>query len=237
MRKSMIIFSQIAKNMLILVVKGDDTMSNRIRELRQDKKMTLKELGEAIGLAPNTISQYETGIREPKLKTWQKIADYFDVTVPYAQGVSNVRKDFSNEENPFKKWIEDIATGVNENGDVLVDQKVWEKEMPSFGVNMAMQDFKNISSAIVTELGFSLSEVEKFDNELLPEINDVKSMNEISRITRNTFKLTVLACLGDKKAKNYLATINNLINGYLGEDYFDDEWDNYALRDPFSEDD
>jgi transcriptional regulator with XRE-family HTH domain len=233
----MIIFSQIAKNMLILVVKGDDTMSNRIRELRQDKKMTLKELGEAIGLAPNTISQYETGIREPKLKTWQKIADYFDVTVPYAQGVSNVRKDFSNEENPFKKWIEDIATGVNENGDVLVDQKVWEKEMPSFGVNMAMQDFKNISSAIVTELGFSLSEVEKFDNELLPEINDVKSMNEISRITRNTFKLTVLACLGDKKAKNYLATINNLINGYLGEDYFDDEWDNYALRDPFSEDD
>ncbi|MEY8584453.1 helix-turn-helix domain-containing protein [Ligilactobacillus animalis] len=212
-------------------------MSNRIRELRQDKKMTLKELGEAIGLAPNTISQYETGIREPKLKTWQKIADYFDVTVPYAQGVSNVRKDFSNEENPFKKWIEDIATGVNENGDVLVDQKVWEKEMPSFGVNMAMQDFKNISSAIVTELGFSLSEVEKFDNELLPEINDVKSMNEISRITRNTFKLTVLACLGDKKAKNYLATINNLINGYLGEDYFDDEWDNYALRDPFSEDD
>lgn len=237
MRKSMIIFSQIAKNMLILVVKGDDTMSNRIRELRQDKKMTLKELGEAIGLAPNTISQYETGIREPKLKTWQKIADYFDVTVPYAQGVSNVRKDFSNEENPFKKWIEDIATGVNENGDVLVDQKVWEKEMPSFGVNMAMQDFKNISSAIVTELGFSLGEVEKFDNELLPEINDVKSMNEISRITRNTFKLTVLACLGDKKAKNYLATINNLINGYLGEDYFDDEWDNYALRDPFSEDD
>ena len=152
----MIIFSQIAKNMLILVVKGDDTMSNRIRELRQDKKMTLKELGEAIGLAPNTISQYETGIREPKLKTWQKIADYFDVTVPYAQGVSNVRKDFSNEENPFKKWIEDIATGVNENGDVLVDQKVWEKEMPSFGVNMAMQDFKNISSAIVTELGLSL---------------------------------------------------------------------------------
>jgi len=68
-------------------VKGEGTMSNRIRELRQDKKMTLKELGEALDLAPNTISQYETGKREPKLERWQEIADYFDVSVGYLQGI------------------------------------------------------------------------------------------------------------------------------------------------------
>lgn len=76
-------------------MKGDNTMSNRIRELRQNKKMTLKELGEALDLAPNTISQYETGIREPRLKTWQKIADYFDVSIGYLQGIesTDLKKD------------------------------------------------------------------------------------------------------------------------------------------------
>lgn len=62
-------------------------LGNRIRELRAEKGVTLKELGEKTGLAPNTISQYETGNREPKLKTWQKLADYFGVSVGYLQGI------------------------------------------------------------------------------------------------------------------------------------------------------
>lgn len=68
-------------------------MSNRIRELRNEQNLTLKELGEKVGLAPNTISQYETGDREPKLKTWQKLADYFDVPVPYLQGFPVMKND------------------------------------------------------------------------------------------------------------------------------------------------
>lgn len=62
-------------------------MSNRLRELRNEQGLTLKALGEKLDLAPNTISQYETGNREPKLKTWQKLADYFDVPIPYLQGL------------------------------------------------------------------------------------------------------------------------------------------------------
>lgn len=62
-------------------------MSNRIRELRNKQVWTLKVLGEKVGLAPNTISQYETGDREPKLKTWQKLADCFGVPIPYLQGL------------------------------------------------------------------------------------------------------------------------------------------------------
>ncbi|MCR1897208.1 helix-turn-helix transcriptional regulator [Ligilactobacillus murinus] len=66
-------------------------MSNRIRELRNEQNLTLKELGEKVGLAPNTISQYETGDREPKLKTWIKLADFFDVPVSYLQGLDDSR--------------------------------------------------------------------------------------------------------------------------------------------------
>ena len=60
---------------------------NRLKELRQKNNLTLKELGQKIGMANNTLSQYETGKREPKLETWQALADFFNVSVPYLQGI------------------------------------------------------------------------------------------------------------------------------------------------------
>ena len=65
-------------------------MKNRIKELRQKNNLTLKELGHKVGMANNTLSQYETGKRNPKLETWQKLADYFNVSVPYLQGFINI---------------------------------------------------------------------------------------------------------------------------------------------------
>ena len=46
-------------------------LKNRIRELRKEKNMTLKQVSEKLGIASNTLSQYETNKREPKLETWQ----------------------------------------------------------------------------------------------------------------------------------------------------------------------
>ena len=59
---------------------------NRIKELRQKAGLTLVQLGQKVGMANNTLSQYETGKRFPNLEVWQKLADYFDVSVAYLQG-------------------------------------------------------------------------------------------------------------------------------------------------------
>ena len=62
---------------------------NRLRELRQKNNLTLKELGQKTGMANNTLSQYETGKREPKLETWNKLAEYFNVPTSYLMGLSD----------------------------------------------------------------------------------------------------------------------------------------------------
>lgn len=70
-------------------------MPNRIAELRKEKGMTLKALGDAVGLKDNTISQYEKfdengkAKREPKLDTWKLLARALGVSVPYLQGISD----------------------------------------------------------------------------------------------------------------------------------------------------
>lgn len=68
-------------------------MENRIRYLRNVHNLTLKQLGEAIGLADNTVSQYETGRREPDFATLLKIADYFGVTTDFILGRENTIKE------------------------------------------------------------------------------------------------------------------------------------------------
>lgn len=72
---------------------------NRLRELRQKNNLTLKELGQKTGMANNTLSQYETGKREPKLETWNKLANYFDVPILYLQGFG-----LSNEQATEMAW-------------------------------------------------------------------------------------------------------------------------------------
>ena len=64
---------------------------NRIKQLRTEKHLTLKELGNEIHIGINSISQYENETRYPKLETWQKLADFFKVSVPYIQGKSNIK--------------------------------------------------------------------------------------------------------------------------------------------------
>lgn len=64
-------------------------MGNRIRELRAKKGVTLTELEDSTGLSTSAVSQYENGNRKPKIETWQKLADYFGVSVGYLQGIED----------------------------------------------------------------------------------------------------------------------------------------------------
>ena len=65
-------------------------MKNRIKEIRERKGIGQKELAEKINTSQQAISLYETGRRGPKLETWQKLADFFGVSVPYLQGYAEI---------------------------------------------------------------------------------------------------------------------------------------------------
>lgn len=56
---------------------------NRIRELRKKRKLTMKKLGNEIGMSESTISLYENEKRQPDKETLVLIANYFDVSLDY----------------------------------------------------------------------------------------------------------------------------------------------------------
>lgn len=60
---------------------------NRLRQLRKQKGLTLKQVAEDTGILENLIGKYEREEREPRKETWIKLADYYCVPVAYLMGL------------------------------------------------------------------------------------------------------------------------------------------------------
>ena len=58
-----------------------NVFGKRLKELRIEKGLSQKKLGEVFNVCNQTISFWETGSREPDLDTLLKIAHFFDVTL------------------------------------------------------------------------------------------------------------------------------------------------------------
>lgn len=82
---------------------------NRIKKLRQKNNLTLRGLGQKVDLSKGAISRYENGVRKPKPETWQALADFFNVSVPYLKGYmvcTRCKGYFIPENNIVRKQIE-----------------------------------------------------------------------------------------------------------------------------------
>ncbi len=62
---------------------------NRLKELRQEKKLTQEELAQKINVTKLTISRWERGERLPKSDKAQELADFFGVNTAYLLGYSD----------------------------------------------------------------------------------------------------------------------------------------------------
>ena len=58
----------------------------RLKELRESRNLTQKQVAEIIGYSVLSYARYEKGEREPDISTLKKLADYFDVSVDYIIG-------------------------------------------------------------------------------------------------------------------------------------------------------
>ncbi len=72
------------------------TFSERLRQLRQEKKMTQSSLGQAVDISPRMISFYESGNHFPRDEViLKRLADLFEVSLDYLLGHSDLREEAS----------------------------------------------------------------------------------------------------------------------------------------------
>lgn len=60
--------------------------SERLRTIRQMKKLNQTAVGKEIGISLKQVQRYEAGDSEPTLSVLIALADYFDVSLDYLCG-------------------------------------------------------------------------------------------------------------------------------------------------------
>lgn len=66
----------------------DEIIGNRVREIRESKKLTLDELSEALGISTAYLSRLETGKKKWSAERVQKAADVLGAPVSLLQDTS-----------------------------------------------------------------------------------------------------------------------------------------------------
>ena len=84
-----------------------NSLSERLKELRTKQNISQYTLAENLNLSRGLLSNYEQGRREPDYDTLLLIANYFDVSVDYILGVTEVKKRLlhNNMSDKYKRLM------------------------------------------------------------------------------------------------------------------------------------
>lgn len=72
-------------------------LSDRIKELRKSDDMTQEQFGQRFGVVKSTVSLYESGKSTPNDELQKKICEYFNISLDYLHGRTNIKEPYSNE--------------------------------------------------------------------------------------------------------------------------------------------
>lgn len=100
----------------------------RIGELIDSSSKTLKEISKETGIAYPTLSGYNQGIRTPKKKNAQILADYFEVSIPYLLGLDDTRTLVSLEGIVPAKWIQELFFISHKKSELLQEYMELDKK-------------------------------------------------------------------------------------------------------------
>ncbi|KHO62692.1 transcriptional regulator [Thermoanaerobacter sp. YS13] len=79
------------------------TIGDRIKQLRLENNLTQEEFGKIFGIVKSTVSMYESNKSTPDDELKKKIAEYFNVSLDWLMGVSDIR----NPSDEITEAVED----------------------------------------------------------------------------------------------------------------------------------
>ena len=100
-------------------------MLNRIRALREEKKMTQVRLGIELDVTQETISAYEVGKHYPSVASLIKMSTLFDASTDYILGLSDLRvplrkSDLSADEVAFLSLYRRLGPNKKEKAEAFI---------------------------------------------------------------------------------------------------------------------
>lgn len=188
---------------------------NRIKEIRQEKNLSQTDIAKALGVTRQAISLYEKGDREPKLETWQKLADFFGVSVSYLQGIGTIRDPETNINTLKDELYKKISSNIS-NKLLLFNGKKLNSQAKEELTNITVEKFVNIFDAVIKNVDMGTYLKDRYVS-LAKNIDNITTLNDINAMVTRGLMLA-LESTTDKEAKNKLNVIMEIIFSYKFSD-------------------
>lgn len=92
----------------------------KLKLLREEKNLTQNDLAKLLNVSKANISRYESGIRQPSIETIIRIAKFFNVSIDWLFGRSNIKSfsSVSGKPRDFDSLDLEILEFIKENKSV-----------------------------------------------------------------------------------------------------------------------
>lgn len=125
-----------------------------LKPLRKALKQTQTDIAKYLGITVSAYGNYELGQREPDIATLNKLADYFDVSVDYLLGRTEIPNAYENIVNTHIK---------NKSADFISTDLPTTIAERMRSHNLSLEKFKNLTPQQTDDL---LNIIEIFLNNL-----------------------------------------------------------------------
>lgn len=122
--------------------KADTLFAKRLAKLRKERQMSQQQLALMLGCSRGQIGNYELGSREPDILTLVKIADFFQVTLDYLIGKTEIRT------SKVKESVEKLVSIAEELNEESIDYLTQDAHL--LKIKEKMVDAKESQSSTLT---------------------------------------------------------------------------------------
>jgi transcriptional regulator with XRE-family HTH domain len=100
------------------------TLGKRLKDLREEKKLTTREMSAMLNIGKSTFSNYENDTRKPDYELLKKLSEYFEVSLDYLLGKTNIKNAYVLENNQLPKHAYELK------GDyIFIAKEMQDKEI------------------------------------------------------------------------------------------------------------
>ena len=113
--------------------------TNKLKELRNEKKLTLDTLSSEIGISKMNLSRYERGENSPKPETWKKLAEYFGVSQSYLMGIEPKKSPFEYLTKMIK--TDEVTVTMQELNNIYREELIAKGECDKYDSLLTLFNF------------------------------------------------------------------------------------------------
>lgn len=104
-------------------------LSDRLKSLRDEREIMQKEVAAYLNISTSAYGFYEQDKRTPTPEVLSKLADFYNVSVDYLLGITNVKNAYLSSNNITKKDIKDHNTFMEDAKALFMNGDVAEEDL------------------------------------------------------------------------------------------------------------